>query len=127
MIHVVLAPNVLVEGLGWRDSPASTVVEAALRGRFVPVTSASLLDETEALLCSRPLRRGFPRAGRLLELVAAMSMVVEPQRPVREQVKRQDRLALEAAQAAEARFLVTRSLRLLQLGRLGPTRMVRPS
>jgi hypothetical protein len=86
-----------------------------------------LLDETGALLRSGPLRRGFPRATRLLELVAEMSMVVEPQRPVRERMSREDRLALEAAQAAQARFLVTRSLRLLQLGSFGPTRMVRPS
>jgi predicted nucleic acid-binding protein len=127
MIHAVLTPSVLVEGLGWPDSPASTVVQAAIAGRFVPVTSPDLLDETDALLRSPGLRRGFRQPARLLELIAAMSLVVEPRGPVSERLGAQDRLALGAAQAAEARFLVTRSLRLLQLGQFGPTRMVRPS
>lgn len=118
MISAVLDPATLLQGLGWRDAPANRVVSAGLAGRYVPVTSRPLLDELERLLRRREIRAVFRRPKRIVELVAAMSLVVETggrRHPL-----------LEAAAAGGATYLVTIEIPLLQLGTFGDTRIVRP-
>ena len=53
MIAAVLDTPTLIAGLGWHQAPARKVVNAALAGRFVPVTSPELLEELEGAL-ARP-------------------------------------------------------------------------
>lgn len=118
MISVVLDPVTLLQGLGYHDAPASGVVAAALTGRYVPITSPALLDQLDRGLRTRRLRGAFPRARRLVELVAELSVVVET--PGREHP------LVEAAVAGRATYLVTSDIPLLRLGSVDETRIVRP-
>lgn len=118
MISAVLDPVTLLQGLGWRDAPASRVVEAGLAGRYVPVTSEPLLDELARGLRRRELRPLFPRPGRIVELVAGMSLVVAT--PGR------GHPLLEAAEVSQATYLVTSDIPLLERGRHEGTSIVRP-
>jgi len=50
LISAVVDTNVLVSDLGWARSPPAKVVEAMLAGRFLLVSSPSLLAELDAVL-----------------------------------------------------------------------------
>lgn len=123
MIGAVLDTAVIVRGLGPKG-PGTRLMDAAIAGNFVPITTPRLLDELAGALRRRELRRAFPRPGRIVSLLGAMSLVIEPAEHVH--VLRSDAAnhLLAAAHAAGAAFLVTWHSELLTLGRFGPTRIV---
>lgn len=126
MIWAVLDTNVLVSGLGWRGAPAR-VVDAAVRGRFVLVTSEPLLDELGRVLAYPKLRRAFPDPDAMVQLVREITIVVEPAEAVSVAEEDEDNRPLEAALEARADVVVTGDERLLASG---PTfqgvRLLRP-
>jgi putative PIN family toxin of toxin-antitoxin system len=68
--RVVLDSNVIVSGFGWSGPPA-TVLDAALDGRLVLVTSPPLLAELRRVLAYPRLAKALDGAGQLADLVEA--------------------------------------------------------
>ena len=126
MIAAVLDTPTLIAGLGWHRAPSRKVVNAALAGRFVPVTSPELLDELERALGRPELGGAFPQPIWIAKLVERMSMVVEPRAAPRVVGAPEANRLLAVADAGRAEFIVTGDISLLQLGRHGDTRIVRP-
>ena len=126
MIWAVLDTNTLVSGMGWGGAPRR-VVDLALAGRFVMVSSRPLLNELARVLERPKLAGVFTEPGEIVRLVEAGSVVVEPTK-VLEVVAADpsDDRVLEAADAARADFIVTGDRHLLELGGFGGTRIIRP-
>jgi putative PIN family toxin of toxin-antitoxin system len=126
VIAAVLDTPTLIAGLGWHRAPARKVVNAALAGRFVPVTSPELLAELELAL-GRPEMGGvFGHPIWIAKLVERMSVVVEPPATPRVVDAAEANRLLAVAVAGRAEFVVTGDISLLQLGRHGDIRIVRP-
>ncbi|MGH2710981.1 MAG: putative toxin-antitoxin system toxin component, PIN family [Actinomycetota bacterium] len=126
MIWAVLDTNTLVSGMGWGGVPGR-VVDLALAGRFVMVTSRPLLSELARVLRRRKLAGVFAESAEIVRLIEAASVVVEPTRTL--QVVAEDPAddrVLEAADAAQADFIVTGDRHLLDLGAFEGARIVRP-
>jgi uncharacterized protein len=126
VIGAVLDTPTLIAGLGWHRAPARRVVNAALAGRFVPVTSPELLAELERALGRPELGRVFGHPIWIAKLVERMSMVVEPRATPRVVGTPEANRLLAIADSGRAEFIVTGDISLLQLGRHGDTRIVRP-
>lgn len=126
MKAAVLDTITLLSGFGWRHAPARKVVNAALAGRFVPVTSPELLAELEATMAQPELRGAIAEPRRVRALVARMSIVVEARPAPKAVVDPHANHLLAVAEAAAADFLVTADIALLQLGRHDATTIVRP-
>jgi len=75
----VLDTNTLVSGFGWSGSIPGRVVDAALEGRFLLVTSPVLLEELRRVLDYPKLVECFPNPEELVDLVADTASVVDPQ------------------------------------------------
>ena len=126
MIAAVLDTPTLIAGLGWHKAPARRVVNAALAGRFVPVTSPELLEELEDALGRPELGGAFPHPIWITKLVERMSIVVEPRANPRVVVEPDANRLLAVANSGRAEFIVTSDISLLQLGRHAGIRIVRP-
>lgn len=126
MIATVLDPNVLVSGIGWRDSVPGRVVDALVAGSFVAVTSPALLAELERVLGYPKLAAVLEESAALLALVQAVSTVVEPARRIGVLGDEADNRLLEAAVAAQATCIVSGDRQLLELGEFEGTRSVSP-
>ena len=127
MIGVVLDTEVVIRGLGEPEGPGSQLIRSALAGRFVPITTPRLLDELARTLRRRELRRVFPRPRRIVSLVGAMSMVIEPSRAVGVMHDGAANHLLAAARTSAAAYLATWGVELLALGRFEDTRIVQPT
>lgn len=126
MIWAVLDTNTLVSGMGWGGTPGK-IVDLALAGRFVMVTSRPLVDELDRVLRRRKLARVFAEPARIVRLVETASFVVEPGRRLHVvMADPADDRVLEAAEAAQADFIVTGDRHLLDLEVFEGTRIVRP-
>jgi putative PIN family toxin of toxin-antitoxin system len=126
LISAVLDTNTLVSGLGWPRSKPAEVVDHALNGRFLPVTSPPLLNELARVLRYPKLVKVFDEPEAIVELVERMSLVVEPAARLR--IVRDDEAdnrVLEAARAAGTDFILTGDHHLLDLTTLDATRIVR--
>jgi uncharacterized protein len=77
--RAVLDTNILVSGLGWGGHPAA-ILDAVSDGRVVLITSAPLLDELRRVLAYPKLAKVVSDAARLADIIAASSVVVEPDR-----------------------------------------------
>ena len=126
MIAAVLDNPILIAGLGWFRAPARKVVNAALAGRFVPVTSPELLEELELAMGTPELRQVFGEPIWIAKLVERMSIVVEPRVAPRVVSDPTANRLLALAESADAEFVVTNDIALLQLGRHRDIRIVRP-
>ena len=126
MIAAVLDTPTLIAGLGWHRAPARKVVNAALAGRFVPVTSPELLEELETALGRPELGSAFEHPIWITKLVERMAIVVEPSAVPRVVGRADADRLLAVAASGRAEFIVTSDISLLQLGRHGDTRIVRP-
>ncbi len=112
--------------MGWGGTPGR-VVDLALAGRIVMVTSPPLLDELAQVLRRRKLASVFKEPSTIVRLVETASVVVEPARSVRVvTADPADDRVLEAAEAAGADFIVTGDRHLLDLERFAGTRIVSP-
>ncbi len=126
MICAVLDNPTLISGLGWHRAPARKVVNAALAGRFVPVTSPELLTELEEAMGRPELARAFRQPIWITKLIERMSIVVDPGAAPRAVAEPSANRLLAIADAAQAAFVVTGDISLLQLGRYRDVRIVRP-
>lgn len=106
MIWAVLDTNTLVCGFGRRGAPAR-VVDVALRGEFMLVTSLALLVELERALHYPKLHRVFPDPARVVELVREVAEVVDPTPHLHACRDAVDNRVLEAALAGNVDVIVT--------------------
>ncbi len=127
MIGVVLDTEVLVRGLGEPEGPGSQLIQSALAGRFVPITTPRLLDELARTLRRRELRGVFPRPRRIVSLIGSMSVVIEPRGSVSVMRAEPANHLLASARASGASYLATWGVELLALGRFEGTRIVQPT
>jgi putative PIN family toxin of toxin-antitoxin system len=126
LIAAVLDNPTLIAGLGWHRAPARQVVNAALAGRFVPITSPELLRELELAMGMPELAGVFPEPIWIAKLVERMSIVVEPRVAPRVVADPAANRLLALAESGDADFVVTTDISLLQLGRHRDIRIVRP-
>ncbi len=113
--RTVLDSNVIVSGLGWSGAPAS-IVEAALAGQLVLVTSSPLLAELRRVLAYPKLAKAIPDGPRLADLVEMASVIVEPLAVFHVVEDESDNRVLEAAIAASVDYIVSGDEHLLTLG-----------
>jgi putative PIN family toxin of toxin-antitoxin system len=113
--RVVLDSNVIVSGLGWSGPPAR-ILDAALDGRLVLVTSPPLLAELRRVLGYPKLARVIDGAQQLVDLVEASSVVVLPTRVLTAVSDESDNRVLEAAVAGAADYIVSGDDHLLGIG-----------
>lgn len=127
MTWAVLDTNVLVSGLGWQRTTPARIVDLALQGRFVIVTSEPLLDELERVLAYPRLAAVIPDPRALARLVAEVAVVVHPERTLAV-VERDpaDNRVIEAAIAGRADAIVSGDRDLLDLGKFEGVRFLTP-
>lgn len=127
MIRVVLDTNTLVSGLGWPGSIAARILDHARRGLIQPVTSRALLDELARMLRYPKLARVIDQPEEIVDLIEAVSEVVEPIVELRVITRDPaDNRVLEAAVAGEADFVVTGDPDLLEIASYEGIPIVRP-
>lgn len=90
------------------------VVDAALDGRFMPVTSDAILAELGRVLRYEDLRARFPEPDRIVALWADACVIVSP--TVTYELVAGDNHLLEAAHESDADCIVTGDKPLLALG-----------
>ncbi len=122
MIRAVLDTNVLVSGFGWSGAPAQ-IVQHALRGSFLAVTSSALLAELGRTLSYPKLSAVFGDPEGLVRLVAESFEVVAPQAELAVLADEPDNRLLEAA-VGYADFIVTGDAALLSLGNYEQVRII---
>ncbi len=126
MIWAVLDTNVLVSGFGWPESVPAGIVDHALRGDYLIVTSRALLRELSRVLRYPKLRRVFEDPARAVRLLERVALVVEPAVRLRILADDADDRLLEAAEEGGADFIVTGDAALLVLRRWKTAAIVRP-
>jgi uncharacterized protein len=112
--RVVLDSNVIVSGLGWSGPPAR-IVDTALDGRLVLLTSEPLLAELRRVLAYPKLAKMIDEAERLADLVAASSEVVQTTSVLAVVEDESDNRVLEAAVDGAADYIVSGDDHLLGL------------
>lgn len=125
MIWAVLDTDVLVSGIGWPGTPAQ-VVDAAVAGRFVLVSSESLLSELDYVLGYPKLAKVIKQRGKLVDLIRNVSIVVQPDARLRVLRDEADNRVLEAALAANADVIVAGDMDLLAIAAFETIRVVNP-
>jgi putative PIN family toxin of toxin-antitoxin system len=113
--RVVLDSNVIVSGLGWSGPPAR-ILDAALDGQLVLVTSPPLLAELRRVLGYPKLAKVIDGAQQLVDLVEASSVVVLPTRVLAVVGDESDNRVVEAAVEGAADYIVSGDDDLLGLG-----------
>lgn len=124
--RVVLDSNVIVSGLGWSGPPAR-VLDAALDGRLVLVTSPPLLAELRRVLAYPKLAKALDEAERLADLVEATAVVVLPTGVIAAIDDESDNRVLEAAVEGAADYIVSGDEHLLGLGSFQRIPIVTPA
>ena len=132
--RVMLDANILVSVLVSPDSArsaAAAIFELAEEGRFTAVVSVETIEETERVSAEKPWLADRVAPESVTRLVAALRRIAEVAPRLPEPAPRICRDPADdylIAQAALARvdLLVTRDRDLLDLGDLGPVRIVDP-
>lgn len=127
MISAVLDTNTLVSGLGWPGGTPGRVVDAAVAGRFLLITSPALLDELRRVLAYPKLAELCCDPGSLVDLVAEVASVVNPQITLHAIADDADNRVLEAAVTAQADVIVTGDHDLLALDSYGDILILTPA
>lgn len=116
MIRAVLDTNTIVSGIGW-SGPPQKILDTAVNGDFVLLTSPDLLEELRRVL-SYPRLHALPqdRVQEVLALLPLVAQIVETEEKI--SVIRQDpadNRVRECAVAGEATHVVTGDEHLLRL------------
>jgi putative PIN family toxin of toxin-antitoxin system len=108
VIRAVLDTNTIISGIGW-SGPPQEIVDAAINGNFVLLTSPALLEELGRVL-SYPRLRALPqdRVQEVLALLPLVAHMVEPEEKI-SVIHRDpaDNRVLECAAAGEASHIVS--------------------
>ncbi len=104
--RIVLDSNVIVSGFGWSGPPAR-ILDAALDGRLVLLTSPPLLSELRRVLAYPKLAKVIDGTRQLVDLVEASSVVVIPTRVLAVVSDESDNRILEAAVEGAADYIVS--------------------
>jgi putative PIN family toxin of toxin-antitoxin system len=123
--RVVLDSNVIVSGLGWSGPPAK-ILDAALDGRLVLITSPPLLAELRRVLRYPKLAKVIDRAEQLADLIEASSVVVLPTRVLAVVDDESDNRVLEAAVEGNVDYIVSGDDDLLGLGSFRSIPVMKP-
>jgi putative PIN family toxin of toxin-antitoxin system len=115
LIWAVLDTNTLVSGFGWPRSIPGRVVDRALAGQFLLVTSRPLLDELDRVLRYPRLTPIFPDPSAVVLAFERAALVVTPQVTLSVARDPADDRVLEAAVEASADAIVTGDEDLLAL------------
>jgi putative PIN family toxin of toxin-antitoxin system len=115
---------VLVSGMLARGGVPSQVVDLAIRGHFLNVTSRPLLDELARVLQYPKLASVFQDPLGVVLVVQQMSILVEPHLEV--DLLDDDNRLLEAALVAQADYIVTGDKGPLDLRSCNGTQIVTP-
>jgi putative PIN family toxin of toxin-antitoxin system len=113
--RIVADTNVIASGLGW-SGPPSAIIDAAVNGRLVLITSRALLGEMRRVLAYPKLASVIGDSVGLADLVEAISVVVEPRHAVSVVSDEADNRLLEAAAEGEADYVISGDKDLLALG-----------
>jgi len=116
LTRAVLDTNTIVSGIGWRGPPR-VILDAAIRGDFILLTSLALIDEVRRVL-AYPRLRTLPQARvqEVLALLPLIAYIVEPKEKLT--VIRQDptdNRILECALAGDANHIISGDEHLLAL------------
>lgn len=114
MIRAVLDTTTIVSGIGWRGAPAR-VMDAAVSGAFVLVSSPALLEELRRVLEYPKLARVIENGAVIVEAIALLAEVVEPGEKIDVLDDDPDNRVLEAAIAGGAGHVVTGDKGMLRL------------
>jgi putative PIN family toxin of toxin-antitoxin system len=112
--RVVLDSNVIVSGLGWSGPPAR-ILDAALDGQLLLVTSVPLLAELRRVLGYPKLAKVLDGGQQLGDLVEASGLVVFPTRVIAAVSDESDNRVLEAAVEGAADYIISGDVHLLGL------------
>jgi putative PIN family toxin of toxin-antitoxin system len=112
--RAVLDTNVVVSGFGWPGAPAA-ILDAALDGRLVLVTSPPLLAELRRVLGYPKLAKVITGGAQLPDLVEESGVVVLPSRVFAVIDDESDNRVLEAAVEGAADYIVSGDDHLLGL------------
>jgi uncharacterized protein len=113
--RAVLDTNVIVSGFGWPGAPAA-ILDAALDGQLVLVTSPPLLAELRRVLAYPKLAKVITGGAQLADLVEESGVVVLPSRVFAVIDDESDNRVLEAAVEGDADYIVSGDDHLLGLG-----------
>lgn len=122
---VVLDTNVLVSGLLF-GGPPNQLVDAALEGRYLLVTSRDQLSELRRVLGYKKLARFVDEPDRIVALIGEIAEVVEPTIIPRLCRESDDDRILAVGITASAHILVSGDDDLLSIGTVDGTRVVSP-
>jgi len=126
VIWAVLDTNVVVSGFGWPGGSPGRVVDHALRGDFLSVTSPALVDELGRVLQYEKLEPFFPDPLGVALLWETTCAVVRPTVTVAVCRDEADNRMLETAVTGGADFVVTGDPDLLDLQEFEGVRIVSP-
>lgn len=126
ILRAVVDTNVIVSGLGWPEPPGA-ILDAALDGQFVLVTSPQLLIELRRVLGYPKLSKIIGGGPQIADLVAATSVVVVPRRVFAVVSDESDNRVVEAAVEGNADYIVTGDDDLLVLDCFEGITVVRPA
>ena len=115
MIAVVVDTNRLVSGLGW-SGPPSVILDSALAGELLLVSSPPLLDEPERVLAYPKLAAAFPDPAGIAGRIRAVAAMVEPGFTLAVVADEPDNRVLDAAVEARTDAVVTGDTGPLALG-----------
>ena len=107
MIWAVLDTNTLVSGFGWPSSIPGRVVDRALAGAFLLVTSRPLLDQLDRVLRYPRLTAIFTDPAAVVRAFERAALVVAPQVTLSVARDPADNRVLEAAVEASVDAIVT--------------------
>jgi len=128
VIRAVLDTNTIISGIGWSGPPRG-VLDAAIDGKFVLLTSPDLLDEVRHVL-SYPRLRTLPqlRVQEVLALLPIVAHMVDPEERL-SVIRRDpaDNRVLECAVAGKASHIVSGDDHLLGLKSIRGIRVVTPA
>jgi uncharacterized protein len=128
LIRAVLDTNTIISGIGWTGSPQK-ILDAAIAGHFVLLTSPALLEEVRRVL-AYPRLRILPQARvqEILSLLPLAAHVVEPEEKIA--IIRhdpEDNRVLECALSGEASHIVSGDEHLLALKRFRTIPIMKPA
>lgn len=123
-MKAVLDTNVFVSGLLWRGTP-NGIYQAWQAGKFTLVVSIPILDEYRRILLDLSQGHTSVDIDTVMEAIGLLAQMTEPVRlgtPVC--TDPDDDMFIEAALAAQARFIVTGDRALLKVSRFGSIEIV---